>query len=205
MMTQATRTLVTISLLLAVPLSAMADVDLEWRPMTQTIAVGDVAEVGLYAVSDNTEDQAFSSAQVIMNWDPAYLLLTGNSTVGAVPLLGSSFIPNDSFGINESNPPTDGNGMWVGTVQFGQEQYATPAGTLLTTMLFEALAETPSTLVHMLSDLTLPPHPTGMTKLLNLQGDALGTLGDPAEVVIIPEPGTLGLALLGVLALARRR
>lgn len=195
---------VVMSVLTAGSSLATAAIDVEWRPARQTALVGDSIGIGLYAVSDSAQNQGFSSAQVIMTWDPTYLLLTGNSAVGAVSLLGSSFIPNDSFGINEANPPADGNAMWVGTVQFGQERPATPAGTLLTTMMFDAVTETPSTLLHMVQELTLPPRPTGYTKMLDLDGDVLGTVSAPAEVTIIPEPESLCALLVGIALLVRR-
>lgn len=190
------------SLVAAAP--AVAAIDLEWRPLTQTVNVGDPVGIGLFAVSDSGAPQGFSSVQVIMDWDPTYLALTGNDTAGALPLLGSSFLPGDSFGINEADPPADGDAMWVGTVFFGQELDATPTGSLLTTITFTALAPTPSTLVGILPEATHPPRPTGRTKLLDLEGDALGVFGGPAEVIIIPEPGVMSLLTL-VLALSRRR
>jgi len=174
-----------------------ANINLEWRPLTQTVDVGDPVGIGLYGVSDSTQDQGFSSAQVIMEWDPIYMLCTGNSTAGAVDLMGSSFLPGDSFGINESNPPTDGDGMWVGMVTFGQERFATPQGTLLTTITFTALAQTPGCLLSMLADSAdhpHPPHPVGHTKVLNLQNqNVLGNLGGSATITVVPEPGMLPL------------
>ena len=197
---------------LLLPPIARANINLEWRTQTQTVNIGDPLGVGLYAVSDNGLNQGFSSVQLIMEWDPAYLLLTGNDNTGAVDLLGSSFIPGDSFGINEANPPADGDGMWIGMVMFGQERQATPAGALLTTITFDALAQTgPSgTWLTMLADSSThphPPHPTGFTKLLNLQSEnVLGTLGGSATVIVTPEPGTAGaLLLLGALTLGKRR
>jgi hypothetical protein len=189
--------------------AASANINLEWRPLAQTVDIGDPVGVGLYAVSDNSQQQGFSSVQVIMDWNPTYLLCTGNSTEGAVDLYGSSFIPGDSFGINESNPPTDGDGIWFGMVSFGEERFATPAGALLTTITFTALAPTPDTPLTMLADSSghpHPPHPTGYTKMLNLGSQSvLGALGGSATVTILPEPATLGLLGLAGLLLPRWR
>ncbi len=189
---------------------AQANIDLQWRPITQTVNVGDPVGVGLFACSDNAQNQGFSSVQVIMEWDPGFLRLTGNDDAGAVDWMGgSSFIPGDSFGINEADPPADGDGMWVGMVTFQQERWATPAGTLLTTITFDALAETPGTLVGMLADSSThphPPHPIGLTKMLNLQSqDVLGSFGAYATVIIVPEPACLALCALGLLVVGARR
>ena len=184
---------------------AAADIDLEWRPLSQTVDVGDPVDIGLYAVSDSTEPQSFSSTQIILAWDPMYLELTGNDTTGALPLLSSSFMPGDSFGINEAEPPADGDGMWVGLAPFGQELAATPEGSLLTTITFTALLETPGTWVTLLDSAQYPPLPTGYTRMLNLQGDnVLGSLGTPAQVIIVPEPSTLLLGAFAIVMVWRR-
>jgi hypothetical protein len=186
--------------------SAVASIDLEWRPLAQTVNVGDPVGIELYAVSDSSESQWFSSTQVIIGWDPAYLELTGNDITGALPLFSSSFLPGDSFGINEADPPADGDGMWVGLAPFGQELAATPEGSLLTTITFNALAETPGTWVTKLEDAQYPPLPPGYTRMLNLQGDdVLGALGAPALVTIVPEPSTLLLGVLSVAVVLRQR
>ena len=183
-----------------------ADIDLEWRPLSQTVNVGDPLGIGLYAVSDSSEAQWFSSTQVILSWDPTYLELTGNDTAGALPLFGSSFLLGDSFGINEANPPADGDGMWVGLAPFGQELDVTPEGSLLTTITFNALAETPGTWVTMLESSQHPPLPPGYTKMLNAQSeDVLGQLGSPASVTIVPEPSTMALGILAAAFIWRRR
>jgi len=169
--------------------SAVADIDLEWRPLAQTVAVGDPLGVGLYAVSGDTQPQGFSSVQVILSWDPVYLELTGIDPTGALPFFGSSFPPGDSFGINEAAPPTDGDAMWVGLANLGQEVSATPDGSLLTTVTFEALAETPATPVALLVSAQHAPRPPGYTKMLNLEGaDVLGALESDAVITVVPEP-----------------
>lgn len=156
-------TLALVSLwLLAGP--AMAAINLEWRPASQTAGVGASVGLGLYAVSDSPQDQSFSSVQVIVDWDPTYLKLTGNSTVGALGFLGSSFLPGDSFGINEATPPADGDGMWFGLAPFGQQLSATPQGSLLTTIMFQVLSETSGTWVTMLSSAQYQPRPPAIRR-----------------------------------------
>jgi len=113
-------------------------------------------------------------------------------------------MPGNSFGINDADPPADGNGMWVGTYWFGQEYLAQTEGTLLTTITFDALAKTDGTPVSMLESLTIPTYPTGYTKVLDLDGSVLGMLGDAAWVEIVPEPASLSLFVIAAVGLIRR-
>lgn len=181
--------------------TAQANIDLEWRPLQQTVNVGDPCGIGVYAVSDDPEmNQDFNSVQTIITWDISYLRLTGCED----DLWSSAFIPNDSFGLNEADPPADGDGLWTGMVLPGSTMPATPAGTLLTTIMFEALAETPETLVTIHRSYEVPPHPEGHTKIISDTYDVLGEVGDPAAVEIVPEPTGLSLLVLGAVAVLRR-
>ena len=129
---------------------AAANINLEFRPAGQTVSVGDTVSVGLYAVSDDKTDQFMAAAQVILAWDPEFLQLLGNDDTGAVPLLSSSFPANDPFNLNEQVPPQDGDGIYIAFAPLGNPVAATPSGTLLTTFLFKAVAETFSTPVDIL-------------------------------------------------------
>jgi hypothetical protein len=181
---------------------ARANIDLEWRPLDQTVHTGETARIGLYAVSDSPVDQYFSAAQVIIGWDPNCMDLTGLDQAGSVPLYASSFPPDDAFGLNEAVPPADGDGLWVG-LAFPGVLPATPAGSLLTSLLFQALGPVAGTNVTILIS---GGSPTGYTKVIgeipNL--NVLGTIGAPATVTILPEP-TAGLLALSVALLWSRR
>ena len=189
-----------LGLLIVTPI-APADINLDWRPLQQTVYVGDPIDIGIYAVSDNTESQPFSSAQAILAWDPDYLLLTGSYD----DLWTSGFIAGDSFGLNEASPPADGNGLWLGLVFLGQTIDANPEGTLLTTMTFNTLQETPETLVDILASAQQPSCPVCYSKVISGTQNIIGTIGGPAGVEIIPEPTSLGLLALGLVTLWRRR
>jgi hypothetical protein len=196
---------VLVMLALVLP-AAYANINLEWRPLEQTVNVGDPVGVGLYAVSDSTADQLFNSVQVILAWEPSYLQLIGVDQSGSIGLFTSAFTAGDSFGLNETNPPTDGDGMWFGFVSPGQTRPATPAGSLLTTIMFQALAETPSSLVDMLDTVQNGEHPAAFTKVIQGTDDVVGTLSISASVeIVVPEPS--GLFLFGAVALtlANRR
>ncbi len=172
--------------------AVQANINLELRPATQTVAVGALVEIGLYAVSDDPEmDQLLAAMDVIIAWNPALLELSGIDDTGGPVLLFSGFAP-DPYGLNEVIPPQDGDGIYSALAALGQPVPATPAGTLITTFQFSALATTSSTLVEILE---LAGDPEGHTVVLdgtvpNL--DVTGTLGS-AEVTIVCEvcPGDL--------------
>ncbi len=65
---------------------AWADIDLEYRAVSDTVQVGETAEFGLYAVSDDDTNQSFSAMEVIFGWDPDYLGFLGIDGTGAVGL-----------------------------------------------------------------------------------------------------------------------
>ena len=129
---------------------AVADINLEFLPPSQTVSVGDTVNIGLYAVSDNETNQLLAAAQVILSWNPNFLQLLGNDDTGAVPLLSSGFPTSDPFNLNEVSPPQDGDGLYLAFAPLGNPVPATPAGILLTTLQFLALANTPQTPVDIL-------------------------------------------------------
>ena len=60
-------------------------VALEWRPAFQTAVVGQIVEIGLYAVSTNGFDQPIQELDAIFDWDPTMVELLGNKTcIGGV-------------------------------------------------------------------------------------------------------------------------
>jgi len=136
------RPFVGLLLLTLVPAAAHADIDLQWRPTPQTVAVGDGVDLALYAVSDTAEDQLLSLVEVIFTWDPAYLELLGLDQGGAVSLMYSGFPSSGDCDLNELVPPEDGDGFYRAWAYFGDPVAATPEGTLLTTFEFEALLGT---------------------------------------------------------------
>jgi Ca2+-binding RTX toxin-like protein len=191
-----------ILLSLAAAANAPADIDLAWRPLQQTVGVGDSVALGLYAISDTSESQYFSAAQTVLAWDAEALLLTGLDTDGGVGLFSSTFPENDAFGLNEANPPADGNALWVG-LALGVLP-ATPAGSLLTTVTFAALQPEA---VGSVAILPSGGDPTGYTKVIGAipNQDVLGSIGPAATVTIVPEPAVCGMLLIGVLSLRRLR
>ncbi len=196
------RTAATLGLALAG--SAMAAVNLEFRPVTQTVNVGQTFGVGLYAVSSTSATESMSAVDVIFGWQPSFLQLLSNDNTGAVPQLTSMFISPGAFGLNEAPIPADGDGIYTGLANFGNPVQVTPAGVLLTTFRFTALAQTVLTPVDMLVSAGNPVGFTralsGLTPNLNITGTLSG-----ATVRIIPAPASMALLGIAGFGVLRRR
>jgi hypothetical protein len=181
--------------------TAYADVNLEWRPETQTVVVGNTVNIGLYAVSDDLSDQSVGAMDVILSWDSTYLALLGNVNNGPYAWLVSDFL-EDLGGINDDW--ADGDALYTAWTQVvGDPAYATPAGLLVTTLQFATTAETPGTW------LTVPETMGSFAETVVYDGEeantrVTGTLGS-AMVTIIPEPTSVLLLLGGMAGIGRRR
>lgn len=160
--------------------AAAAAINLELRPPEQTAIVGSTVDIGLYAVSDSGANQLLAAVQVIVQWEPEHLQLLGLTQQGAVPLLSSSFPPNDPFDLNESVPPQDGDAIYVAFAPLGNRVAATPAGILLTTLRFEALDVVAATPVAILEEAGTPTGETivfdGTVRNLDVTGTLTGAI-----------------------------
>ncbi len=124
--------------------SVGSDVSLEWRPGFQSVLLGEVAEVGLYAVSANAPEHSVGIIETILVWDPAKLTLLENLDNGPYTWFLSGF-PDDSNqdGLNApfvGVPSNDGN-AWYNAVSLfppNAPASATPGGLLVTTFRFTA-------------------------------------------------------------------
>ncbi len=92
---------------------AHAEIDLEFRPLKQQVVVGEVAYIGLYAVSDNGTGQSIGAMNVILYWDPARLELT--SFGGGDYQWLKSWFPDDGAldGLNDDC----GDGVFCDTIE----------------------------------------------------------------------------------------
>jgi len=184
--------------------AGLPPINLEWRPLTQTVNVGDTVGIGLYAVCDPGQTQLFRAADVVFTWDSGYLQLLGVNNTGAVPLLSSTLPANDPYNLNgPTPPPTDGDGYYLAWAFLGQPVQVDDQGALLTTFEFLALAETPQTIV---SVATSGGNPVLYSRVFGGQEAGTivtGTLG-AATVTIVPEPATVVFLLAPVVWLRRR-
>ena len=118
-------------------------IHLELRPSEPGVRVGGIARIGLYAVSDNAEDQLLRGMQVILQWNPAHLALLGLANDGPYEWLMSNFY-DDSLADGLNNTFDDGNAYYQAAGNFSNVAWATPAGLLVTTFRFHAQTETPA-------------------------------------------------------------
>jgi hypothetical protein len=139
-----TKTVFALGIALAANCQAVANINVEFRPANQTVAVNDTVNLGLYIVSDDGTDQLMSSAEIVFTWEWQYLQLLGVDDTG-----GAQLMPFPPFPIylplNEADPPADGDGIYIALAFGGQPVAATPTGTLLTTFQFKALQVTTGT------------------------------------------------------------
>jgi hypothetical protein len=195
------------ALALSGAISANASINLEFRPLAQTVNVGNPFNVGLYAVSDSVANQSIASIDALMSWDPVYIQLIGLTNNGPYSWFSSNF-PNDA-GVDGLNAPytpipaNDGDAYYRAFRNFSNPAFATPAGLLVTTFTFNALALTPST------SLLIPSNLGSGSRSYVVDGliaglEVTGALGS-SKITITPEPGALSL-LAGavVLCLIRR-
>lgn len=133
---------------LAAQEAVRAEINLELRPI-QTQARADASfDIGLYAVSDNASNQPLSAMDVILEWDPSVLQLIGRVNNGPYSWFMSAFT-NDSGADGLNNTFDDGDAYYTALAQFGTPAQATPAGLLVTTLQFTALAPSPESTVSM--------------------------------------------------------
>ncbi len=171
--------------------TARANINLEWRPESQAVRVDDTVSMGLYAVSDTSEDQLLMAADVFFTWAPSHLHLIGVDNTGAVPLLFSGFPATDPCNVNEVVPPQDGTGYYLAWANLGSPVAATPSGTLLTTFVFQAVSDTTLTEVAILENAGSGCDTTVWHGTIP-NTDITGTLGSGFVQIVLPCSPTVG-------------
>ncbi len=110
--------------------AAEGTVTMELRPANQTATAGQQVSAGLYAVADPSEPVGV--LQVVLQWDPSFLTLSGQDTAGAHPWSAAEF-PGHSLNVSY----TDGDAFFTANVAPCNSAMATPGGLLVTTLVFE--------------------------------------------------------------------
>lgn len=174
---------------------ALARVNLELRPVQPRYEPGQIVEVRLLAVADGASPEPVRGMQVILTWDPDYLLLDAtqpNVNNGPYAWLMSGFFP-DSGADGLNNTWADGNAYYQAVGNFMSLAYATPTGLLVTTFRFHALGYVSFT------EISMPPA-YGLYTETEVFGAGVGEVvtGElvPGHVDIGPSPqwGRLTLA-----------
>jgi hypothetical protein len=120
-------------------------IDLEFRASTPVVDIGEQVAVQLVAVSDGSIGlQTLSAVEVVFVWDAADLSLAGLAPGNPANLIFTGFPLVGSGGLNELNPPQDGDGYYLGLGPLGTPVVATESGTLIATFVFEAISSTPA-------------------------------------------------------------
>lgn len=167
---------------------AHADINLELRVQTPTVYVGDQFVVELYAVSDHpVNNQTFSAMEVVLAWDAGSVQLVELLGNGDVDLIIEGFPVTGSNGLNEVEPPQDGDGFYIAWAQPGVPAVATPGGTLVTTFLFAAQMVDPAAEITILESGGSPPIDTTVFSATVPNLSVTGTLTG-LEVNVRPIP-----------------
>lgn len=172
-----------LTLVTMLPSVSIAAINIEFRPAQKIARPGEWVDAGLYAVSDNASNQAISAMEVLLQWDPSTLQLIGVINNGPFGWFQSGFLDDSGLdGLN--NTFADGDARYTALGQFANPAMATPAGLLVTTIRFQAIAETP------LNTVTIPlmlgnSAETGVYGGAVPGQDVTGALG-VSEVMICP-------------------
>lgn len=173
------RLLTALAGLLAAPL-ASAQVDLEFRTMAPLSDPGDTVQIGLYAVGQpGAPVETVGAVEAIFSWDTVHLELLGVDPSNPANLIFAGFPAVGTGGLNEADPPADGDGLFVGLGPLGTPIVASDTGTLLAVLNFEAIFATPGTTVSLLATAGTPTQETvvfdGVTPNTIVTGTLTGT------------------------------
>jgi len=179
--------------------SAQALIHLELRPERSTYLVGEVVNVGVYAVSDDESQQSIASLSVVYNWESHSLGCIRRIISGPYVWLASGFY-NDSGldGLNISLCDDDAMQQLLGRLRPDPPAFATPQGLLITTIQFDALIPDLSAEITMARDYGQFSHTRvfdGHIPGFDVTGDLVGTkiriLAQNDFVSSTPSDGTI--------------
>ena len=136
---------------------AQSIVDLQLVGPATPIIPGQIFDVKLRAArQDPTLAASFVAIDCIVGWNPADVKFLSISTTGSVPL-SSSYLPtpaNDYTGINEANPPADGNLLYYALTSLGNPRAVPAAGVQVVTFRFQSVGLFTSTSISVIDNLT---------------------------------------------------
>lgn len=180
-----------------------ASIDLALQSTQPQYSVGDQVAVQVRARASFGEAEGMLSFQMIFNWDVTRLRLLSVNTTGGQSFTAIGFF-HDAYGINEANPPADGSAILIGLGPLGSSIMAPPTGTLLTTMIFTALAPSQGTPISIMPS---AGSPVGTTVVYGDAGPNVSVTGltTGTSVTIVPAPIAPALLGMGFCLVGRRR
>ncbi len=150
-----------IAALLAFGVVASADVNLEFRVDDNLVDPADTVPVRIYVVGDpGPPAETVGAIEAIFTWDTVHLTLDGVDPANPANLIFAGFPAVGTGGLNEANPPADGDGVFVGLGPLGTPTPAAEAGTLFATLNFTAVFSTPNTDISFLASAGTPTRET---------------------------------------------
>jgi len=139
-----------------------AVIDIELIGPTGTVGIGETIDVKVVLRRSGLDSllpagHSFMALDLIFGWDPKHVELMGLSQAGAVTLMASYFpsVAADYTGINEANPPKDGDCLYYALAPIGTSVPVTEAGVLVTTFKFKVVGEFVDTFVDVIPQLTV--------------------------------------------------
>jgi hypothetical protein len=133
------------------------------RPATSLVTTGQIVEVRMLVRRELTgpyvapQAQSFLALDVILEWDPAKLRFLGLTSTGSIPML-FSYLPSpaqDYTGLNELNPPRDGDLFYTGATPLGQPRNVSESDAQVTSFRFQVLGSWSSTQVRVVPSKTV--------------------------------------------------
>lgn len=187
-----------------------AGVDLSLDPVQPVVRRTRIVSIQLVASSNTALDASIGAIDAVLSWDPNVLELVGVSGAGGATWFASGF-PLNADGLNDGVmvgfvdiPTNDGDAFYTALAPIGLPVAAPPAGVLVTTLRFRALAGSPGTTVQFIPSFGQ----FSLTRVLDgvlPNTDITGDISDIAVVEVLPCIGDLnldgmtGLPDLGVL------
>ena len=182
-------------------------VNVELQPISHIVEIGDVFDVGLFAVSTVGPPVRIRTADVILTWDPQVLRLVDEIPLRPSPWQGAGFLLGDTSGINESIPPQDGTGRWVAEASDRFPVVATVRGARMATFRFRVVGPGRRSLITVASSGGRPLTFTSLTGVARERRELVACLGQatvnvgnatsltpampPVLLSVDPKPGTI--------------
>ena len=164
------------------PPVAADEIDFAFSPGIQSVVVDEIVEVQIIIASDGFDPQPFDALDAIFLWDPEVLEFIEADQSDAEAVFFLSGFLSDPDGINDD--VTDGDALFTALVPPGETVDAPPApdDLIVTTLRFQALQETDSTVISYAAQ----TGDFGHTRALLAGFDKTGDVSAITKIVVLP-------------------